>query len=161
MLPSSSSLPELGPLSSDCLPEALPCRPLLIPWRPWQRRGRTTSWSPSHRSLRIARRRKRLPRMSRPCFRPLNRCRRLLLPLSLPLATSGTHAATWFMWPCEQSLRLPAPNLFLWTGRLSGSAHSAVRARTNWTRTAFVLKPRKMPSTALARAAFLGGQPSA
>ena len=29
VLPSSSSLPELGPLSSDCLPEALPCRPCL------------------------------------------------------------------------------------------------------------------------------------
>ena len=31
VLPSFSSLPELGPLSSDCLPEALPCRPCLPP----------------------------------------------------------------------------------------------------------------------------------
>ena len=29
VLPSSNSLPELGPLSADCLPEALPSRPCL------------------------------------------------------------------------------------------------------------------------------------
>ena len=100
--------------------------------------NRKTPWSLSHLSLRIHLQRRRFCRMNRPRPRPLKLCLRPHLPLLLLSATSGTHAATWSMWPCERSPLPPAPSLFFWTGPLSGSDLYVAHVRTNWTLTASV-----------------------
>ena len=154
-----------GP-SSDCLPEALPCRPCL-PLAP------SASPSASLAPVAAAGSDDALESLSsessdssaeeatapdEPALFPT--------PKAVSPPPSASVSAFGHLWNARSNVvhvamrtepSAPRSKSFL----VSGSAHSAVRARTNWTRTAFVFKPRKMPSTALALAAFLAGQPSA
>ena len=158
VLPSSSSLPELGPLSSDCLPEALPCRPCL-PLAP--------SASPSDSSAPV----------------PAAGSDDALESLSSESSDSSAEEATV---PDEPAL-FPTPKAVspppsasvsafghLWNAR-SNVVHVAMRTEpsaprsksflvdgaTVWLRPLCGARTHQLDPDRLAPAAFLGGQPNA